>query len=149
MKRRWITFAAAGALAAGMVFAQVSTPEPHKGAGTAHVTRRAMARHRMMQALNLTDAQKQQSKVIFEQAKQSAQPVVQQLKQNRVALAAAVKAGDTARIHQITAAQGRLRGQMMAVRADAMAKFYQTLTPEQRAKADQLRVRRSGARTKA
>ncbi len=144
MKRKWITFAAAGALAAGMIFAQSAPAQPPKGTGTTHVSRQAMARHRMMQALNLTDAQRQQAKAIFQQAKQSAQPVVQQLKENREAIAAAVKADDTGRIHQLTATQGRLRGQAMAVRADAMAKFYQTLTPVQRAKAEQMRPNSRG-----
>ena len=138
MKRNWIKFAAAGMLAAGMMFAQTAATQPHPSNGTAHVHRRAMARRRMMQALNLTDAQKQQAKAIFQQARQSAQPTVQQLKQNREALAAAVKANDTAKIERLTAKQGQLRGQVMTIRAEARAKFYQNLTPEQRAKAEQL-----------
>jgi periplasmic protein CpxP/Spy len=138
MKRNWIKFAAVGTLAAGMVFAQVTT---HKSTGEAkaHVAGRAMARrNRMMQALNLTDAQKQQAKTIFQQSRQSVAPVLQQLKQNRETLAAAVKSNDTAKIQQLSATQGQLRGQVMAARAEAMAKFYQTLTPEQRAKAEQM-----------
>jgi len=139
MKRNWIKFAAAGALAAGMIFAQTATPQPHRANGAAHVNRRAMAHQRMMKALNLTDAQKEQAKAIFQQARQSVQPIVQQLKQNREALAAAVKVNDTAKIQQLSAKQGQLRGQVMTVRAEAMANFYQNLTPEQRAKSDQMR----------
>jgi len=134
MKRKWMMFAAAGVLAAGVLVAQVAQA-PHPGRGSAAVTRRAMARHRMMKSLNLTDAQKQQAKTIFQQARQSVQPVVQQLRQDRQALAA-VKANDSATIQQLTAAQGKLRGQIMEARAQAMARFYQTLTPEQRAKAE-------------
>jgi periplasmic protein CpxP/Spy len=142
MKRNWMKFAAAGALAAGMVFAQTAVVQhPHQG-----FARHGMVRRRMMKALNLTDAQKQQAKGIFQQARQTNQPVMQQLKQNREALAAAVKANDTARIEQLTAKQGQLRGQTMAVRAEAMAKFYQTLTPEQKTKADQLRQNAKAAR---
>lgn len=127
-------------LAAGMVFAQTSSTAPApQGNGTAHVNRRAAARHRMMQALNLTESQKQQAKTIFEQARKSAQPVVQELMQNREALAAAVKADDTAGIQQLAAKQGQLRGQMLSAHAEAMAKFYQTLTPAQKAKAEQIR----------
>jgi periplasmic protein CpxP/Spy len=138
MKRNWMKFAAAGTLAAGIVFAQVA-PKVPAGQGTHSFARRAMGHQRMIQALNLTDAQKQQAKAIFQQSRQSVQPVMQQLKQNREALQAAVKANDTAKIDQLSATQGQLRGQVMAARAEAMAKVYQILTPEQRAKAEQLR----------
>lgn len=135
MKRNWIRFAAAGALAAGLVFAQQATTAGPHNPGVHH----AMARQHMMHALNLTDAQKQQAKAIFQQARQINRPVMQQAKQNREALAAAVKANDTAKIEQLTAKQGKLRGEMMSARAEAMAKFYQTLTPEQRARAEQMK----------
>ncbi|HWD00119.1 MAG TPA: Spy/CpxP family protein refolding chaperone [Candidatus Sulfopaludibacter sp.] len=115
-------FVAVGALAAGLVFGQVN----HR-------------HHKMMQSLNLTDVQKQQAKTIFQQSRQSVQPVAQELKQNREALASAVKANDTAAIEKLSATQGQLRGRMMAARAEAMAKVYQILTPEQRAKAEQMR----------
>jgi len=78
MNRHLMRFSVVAALAAGMAFAQALP--------------KAVARQRIAQALNLTDAQKQQAK------------------QNRQAL--------------------------MAARAEALAKFYNTLTPEQRAKAD-------------
>src|SRR5690242_6901007 len=135
-------FATVAAMAAGMAFAQ-TTPAPAQPGqqgrqGHAWAGRRAM-RGRMMQALNLTDAQKQQAKSIFQQARQTAKPISDQLKQNREALAAAVKANDTAQIHTLTAQQGNLRGQMLEIRSDAMAKFYTILTPDQKAKADQLR----------
>ena len=95
---------------------------------------------RIAQQLNLTDTQKQQAKTIFQQARQTAQPVREQLKQNRQALAEAAKAGNgEAAIQQLSARQGNLLGQMVAVRTEAFAKFYATLTPEQRTKADQLR----------
>ncbi len=137
MKKNLIKFAAAGALAAGLVFAQ-SAPVKPPAQGSNHVSRRMTARHRMMQQLNLTEAQKAQAKTIFQQARQSEQPELQQLRQNRAALRDAVKANDTARIQRLTAEQGKLRGQMMTAHAEALAKFYQTLTPEQRAKADRL-----------
>jgi Spy/CpxP family protein refolding chaperone len=53
-------------------------------------------------------------------------------------LSAALKANDTAAIERLSAKQGQLRGQLTAARTEAMAKFYQTLTPEQKTKADQL-----------
>ena len=125
--------AAVATLAAGIIFAQAPT---HQG-------RRAFVRRhlqRIAQALNLTDSQKQQARAIFQQARQSAQPVRQELRQNREALRAAAKAGSIdADIQKLAANQGQLRGQLIAIRTEAAAQFYRTLTPEQRAKADQMR----------
>jgi len=134
---------AAAALAAGMAVAQTPAPAPQPGQGStqgkAHP--RGMMRRRMMNALNLTDAQKAQAKTIFQQARQNAEPIRQQLKQNREAMAAAVKANDTAQIQSLAAQQGTLMGQAAAIRAASSAKFYSTLTPDQQAKADQMRQR--------
>ena len=144
MKQHISRFATAAALAAGMAMAQApaAPADPAQPrAGRAWAAHRGAFRQRMAQALNLSDAQKQQAKAIFQQAKQNAQPLAQQLKQNREALAAAVKANDVAQIHSLAAQQGNLRGQMMGVRSEAMAKFYTTLTPEQKAKADQMQQR--------
>jgi Spy/CpxP family protein refolding chaperone len=98
---------------------------------------RAVVRRRIAQALNLTDAQKQQAQAIIQQTRQTVQPLKQQAKQNRQALMAAVKAGKgDVEIHQLALTQGNLAGQLVTARAEALAKFYSTLTPEQRAKAD-------------
>ena len=67
--------------------------------------------------------------------------MVQQLKQNHEALAAAVKANNTAQIESLASQQGALRGQLIAARSEAMAKFYGNLTPEQRNKAERIRER--------
>lgn len=124
-------------LAAGMVFAQAA-PKPGAGQGVHSFARRQGVHQRMMQALNLTDAQKQQAKSIFQQSRESMKPVFRELRQNRQALEIAVKANDQTKIEQLAAKQGHLRGKMMTARAEAMAKVYQILTPEQRSKADQM-----------
>jgi Spy/CpxP family protein refolding chaperone len=128
-------------MAAGMVFAQAPAAPAQPPPGKAWKARAGAGRHRMFQALNLTDAQKEQAKAIFQQARQTAKPLAQQLKNNREAMAAAVKANDAGQIQNLAAQQGNLRGQMIAIRSEAMAKFYTTLTPEQRAKADQMHER--------
>lgn len=116
------------ALAAGLAFAQ---------APSTAVRPRAVVRKRIVQALNLTDAQKQQAQAIVQQTRQTVQPLKQQAKQNRQALMAAIKAGKgDVEIHQLALTQGNLAGQLVAARAEALAKLYATLTPEQRAKAD-------------
>jgi len=129
------TFAAAAALAAGLAFAQTQTPAP---AAPQHPHARAAVRQRMIQALNLTDAQKQQAKTIFQQTRATTKPIREQLKQNREALAAAIKANNTDQIQQLSQAQGSLLSQMVAARAQGRAQFYNMLTPDQRAKADQM-----------
>ena len=48
-----------------------------------------------------------------------------------------MKANNTAQIERLSAQQGNLMGKALAIRTESMAKFYATLTPEQRTKADQ------------
>lgn len=138
MKHSLIQFATVAALAAGMAFAQSPAPAPQPGQGHAAVNRRALIRRRLMTALNLTPDQKAQAKTIFQQARQTAAPIREQLKANRQSMAAAVKANDTAQIQALASQQGNLAGQVAAIRAGAMARFYAGLTPAQRTQADQM-----------
>lgn len=124
-----------GAMAAGLIFAQPQAKAPAQPQRFHH---QMMFRQRMAQALNLTADQKAQAKSIFQATRQSTQAVRDELKQNRQALAGAVKANDTKQIEQLSRKQGALVGKMTAARTEAMAKFYQVLTPEQRAKAEQM-----------
>ncbi len=91
----------------------------------------------MMKDLNLTPAQKQQADTIFGNAREKVRPIRQEIQQNREALHAAMKANNTAQIERLSAQQGNLMGKALAIRTESMAKFYSTLTPEQRTKADQ------------
>jgi periplasmic protein CpxP/Spy len=128
--RRILTILTTTLLATGIVLAQPPAAQPDH---------RATARQRLVQALNLNAMQKDQARLIFQQARQSAEPLRSQLKQDRQALAAAVKANEKAQIDKLSAERGQLLGKLTATRTEAMAKFYQILTPEQRAKAAQLR----------
>lgn len=142
MTHPFFKYAATMALAAGMVFAQAPTTNPQPAPPQARPGRHGFVRRplaHIAQALNLTDSQKQQARTIFQQARQSAQPIRQELKQNREALASAAKNGQNeADIQKLSTEQGRLLGHLVAIRTEASAKFYQMLTPEQRAKADQM-----------
>jgi periplasmic protein CpxP/Spy len=142
MRQKAIRFMAVAAMAAGMAVAQTAAPAPapapQPGQKAGRLGMRRMFVNRMAKALNLTDAQKQQAKGIFQQAKQDGKPVAQQLRDNRQALNAAVKAYNSGQIQSLAAQQGQLMAQMVTIRAEARAKFYATLTPEQRAKADQV-----------
>jgi len=143
MKRQLIKLAAVGAVAAGIIFAQTQAPAPtaQPNQNKTAVNHRAAARHRMFQELNLTPAQKEHAKAIFQQARVAAKPVRDELRQNREAMTAAVKAANQTQIAQLSAARGKLMGEITATRTGAMAKFYHELTPAQRVKADQIHQR--------
>lgn len=127
--KRTLTIFATAAMAAGMMLAQPAAKQPEH---------RRMFRQKMAQELNLNDTQKAQAKSIFGNARQAAQPLRAELKQDREAMRVAVKTNDAAQIEKLSRQEGQVLGKLMAVRTEAMAKFYQSLTPEQRAKVDQL-----------
>jgi Spy/CpxP family protein refolding chaperone len=134
MKNNWLRFAAAAAVAGGLVLAAQEVPsQPAPPAAQQHHRGARLTRY-----LNLTPAQKAQAKAEFQAARQAAQPIRQQLKQVRSAMFQAVRANDTAKIDQLSAQEASLKGQVSAMRHEAFAKVYSTLTPDQRAKADQL-----------
>jgi len=142
MKRNYVRFATIAAMGAGMAFAQAPAapaPAQPKAGFHAMMQQRGMMRQRWMQELNLSPDQKDKAKAIFDQARETNRPVRQEMRQNRESLEAAVKAGDQAKMRQLSTEQGRLMGKMIATRSEAMSKFYTILTPDQRAKADQLR----------
>ena len=135
--------AAIGLVAAGLIFAQNPKPEPQSRAVHAQGHGCGMWGHmdvdHVAQVLNLTEPQKEQARTIFEQMRQSAQPVRQELKQNREKLMAAAKvANNESAIQKLAMEQGRLMGKLIAIRTEGSAKFYQVLTPEQRVKSDQM-----------
>jgi Spy/CpxP family protein refolding chaperone len=122
----WTAVAALGA--AGLFAAETPQARQHGRGRFGH----------FMSELNLTDAQKAQAKSIFQGARQSAQPVRQQLMETRKSLRAAIKANNTAQIQQLSATEGNEIGQLAAIHGSAFAKVYQTLTPDQKQKADAL-----------
>ena len=137
MKSKWFKPIGAAVLVAGMAFAYAQTQSkgPHRPANRQEWMQRRF--DRMSAALNLTDAQKTQAQAILKGAHENAKQFSAQLKQNRQALSEAVKANDSAQIERLSAENGQLTGKMMAMRTEAFAKIYQTLTPDQKAKADQ------------
>lgn len=129
--KRYLTFAAIGAMAAAMVIAQ-TTKAPNVAAATGKALRQQFTA-----SLNLTPAQKQQGQAIRQATKAKVQPLVQQLQQDRQILKDAIQTGDTAKIQQVSSTIGNLRGQVMADRATGMAQFYASLTPDQKVKAQE------------
>jgi len=124
-----LNIAGVAALAAGMAFSQSAPAHAGRRAGQGAMMQRLGA------DLNLTDAQKQQARTIFSASRQAAQPVEDQIRQNRQALAAAVKSGASdADIDKLSNSLGPLLAQESAIRAKSFAKFYGTLTPDQKDK---------------
>src|SRR4051812_28541821 len=100
---------AAGALvAAGISIIPIAAQQAAAG-NHAH---RSFAGGQMMgrfaAALNLTDAQKETAKQLFADGRQQTQPIVDQLKQVRTDMQAAVKANNTAQIASLAAKEGQL-----------------------------------------
>jgi len=92
--------------------------------------------------LNLTDAQKQQIKTMMQAQRTTMRPLMQQMAQNRLAMLNATASGayDQAKVQAIANQQSQLMAQLMTQKASIHSQIYnQVLTPEQKAKADQLR----------
>jgi Spy/CpxP family protein refolding chaperone len=114
-------FALTAILAASPAFVQAKPAKTHGG------------------KLGLSADQKLEFRTVRQQAQKDAQPIQDELRQNRQALTAAVKANDTAQIEALSKTQGELRGQARTIHSEARAKIYAELTPDQRAKMDQIR----------
>lgn len=94
--------------------------------------------------LNLTGAQKASAQSIFDQSREAAKPVREQLRQGYQELASAIKAGKSdAELTEISERQSPLVAQLTAIRAKAFSRLYAQLTDEQKAKAEQMHQRMS------
>lgn len=92
--------------------------------------------------LNLTDAQKAQVKQIMEANKVTMKPLMVQMEQNRLAMlnAAANGAYDAGKVQALAGQRAQLEATMIMNREAIQHQIYtQVLTPEQQAKAEQLR----------
>jgi len=130
MKLRLVIFPVI--LAAAAVFVQAKAVNAHNG---------------LARELGLSKTQKTEMKAIRQAARQKAWPVVDQLKQNRQALSAAVKAGDASQIQTLSKTQGELRGQALAIRSQARAQIYAGLTADQRQKMDAIQAQKRQPQT--
>lgn len=98
-----------------------------------------------MRELNLTPEQRTAHQQIFDNERQTAQPVQEQLRKVRDTLDQAVKSGASESNIDLLAAQaGPLFAQLEAIHAKAAGKFYASLTPEQKLKYDAMAARPRG-----
>ena len=116
------------ALSAGALLANPAVVSQHR---LAHGERL----NRMSAALNLTDQQKEQARDIFKSTRESTRPVWQELREERKAVRTAIQAGKSeSEVEALAQKEGPALAKMAVARADASAKFYAILTPEQRQK---------------
>jgi Spy/CpxP family protein refolding chaperone len=118
---------------AGILAAQTTAPA-HKHTHGDMVGRLSMR-------LKLTPDQQNQARAIFKQSRADAKSLSPKLRDERVALKTAVKTDNEAQIDQILQQDSQVNAQARAIRAKAMAKFYQILTPDQKAKFDRMGMR--------
>jgi Spy/CpxP family protein refolding chaperone len=133
---------------AGMLAAQTATPPQSAPASHARRAKRDMVQ-RLSARLNLTADQQNQAWAIFKQARADARSFSPKLRQERVALRTAIKSDNEAQIDQILQQDSQLNAQARAIHAKAMAKFYQILTPEQKAKFDRMGMRHRPAKAQS
>ena len=130
---------AAAAIAVGLATAGFAAQDGPRGRAFGH--HRGDMLSRAAAALELTDTQKEFGKQLAADTRRQAAPVMKELKQNRQEIAAAVKSNNTAAITTLSQRQGDLMAQLSGLHAKSMASFYAQLTPEQKAKADEMHSR--------
>jgi Spy/CpxP family protein refolding chaperone len=100
-----------------------------------------MAQHHidfLTKQLSLTAQQQQQAATIFSGVANNAKTTHDQMRTAHDSLKAAIQKNDTAGIEQAANTLGALTTQMTVAHAKAQAAFYQTLTPEQQTKMNDL-----------
>jgi Spy/CpxP family protein refolding chaperone len=96
---------------------------------------------RMSRDLDLTDAQRAQVKAILETERASVAPLLTDAARNRQALRESTAGGkfDETQVRSLAASQAKSMTEMIVARERARARIYnEVLSPEQRAKADQM-----------
>jgi len=153
--------ALAAALAAGIIGLAVAAPasaRPHGGYGHHHGADgpgfegrggpRGELGGRMMRELDLSEAQRNQMFEIRHAAQPAAHDKMNALRKNRVALreAATAKEYDAGRVRALADEGAKLQADLAVMRIETQQKTLAVLTPEQRAKLEQLRGERRGRR---
>ena len=93
---------------------------------------------RLAVLLSLTDAQKTQATTIFTNAASSATTILANLRTQHQMLQTAIQHNDVTTINQVAKTIGDLTAQLTAGASIAEALFYQSLTPDQQTKLNQL-----------
>jgi protein CpxP len=96
---------------------------------------------RFLEKLNLTDRQKDQVHSIINEERPKIKPLVQNLKAGRDQLSTLRKSGpfDEAKVRAVAKGQADILTELIVEKERVKSKIYAVLTPEQRARAEQLR----------
>lgn len=128
------------AMGAMFIFAQdgAANKEGKRGFG-----KRGDGHKMMLRGLDLTDEQKAQIKTITQASKETSQPIREQMKANREKLQTLSDDGnfDQAQVQEIANRQGALSAQMIVEKEKTKSQIYAILTPEQKAKAAEMKAR--------
>jgi protein CpxP len=100
----------------------------------------------MSRELNLTDAQKQQVKAIFDATQSTAEGIHTKLEETHKQIEAATANGqfDEAQVRTLANQQAQLEADMLVEHLRAKSKVYAILTAEQRTKADEMMKEHGG-----
>jgi Spy/CpxP family protein refolding chaperone len=114
------------------------------GAGMGHSKGRHDPLQRLMQQLDLTDAQQGEIKAIIETSRTGTEDVRQQLLDSRKAMRSLVTGSDynIEKVRELADQQARLRAELTVARIDTMHRSLQVLTAEQQARLAKLREQR-------
>lgn len=143
-------------IAIGGIFVIAQTAQTGEGGTEKRGGKRGAGMHRgmgggmhggggmMFRGLDLTDEQKAQMKAIHEANKGTMQPLMEAMKANRQRMQEATANGafDEATVTAIANEHGTLSAQMMVARQRVMSQTFAILTPEQKAKAAEMRQKR-------
>lgn len=96
----------------------------------------------MFRGLDLTDEQKAQMKAIRQASKETVKPIREQMKANRQKLQTLSESGtfDQTQVQAIAAQQGNLSAQMIVEKEKVKVQMLNILTPEQKAKAAEMKA---------
>ena len=100
-----------------------------------------MAQHHidfLTKQLSLTPQQQQQASTIFSEASNNAKATHDQMRTAHDSLKTAIQKNDSAGIEQAANTIGNLTTQMITAHAKAQAAFFQTLTPDQQTKMNEM-----------
>lgn len=98
---------------------------------------------RMSVRLNLTADQQAKAKSIFGKARVEQRALGPKLREEHIALRAAVKTDNEGQIDRILQQNSQLNTQTRAIHTKAVAEFYQILTPAQKTQFDHMFAHRS------
>ena len=145
LDKRSFILAASLILSAGAAFPQAApaeTPKENTRHGRHHHGERGGAR--MAEALNLTDAQKEQAKAIREKYRTSSQDVRTQMRTLHDQLKTAREANNPAEVDRLNQQREALMANAKQTWTAQRNEFRAILTPEQQAKFDQFQENHKG-----